>query len=109
MECVKDVICKKGMSCSISSFSSSSLSGIKDGNTSCLNSPFQAFELLTTYHDAVERDVHFNISCGAHNGKGILLRPKVNGYPEDVAITIEPHFLHEHEDTESEYTSSPYS
>ncbi|CAF4861656.1 unnamed protein product [Pieris macdunnoughi] len=58
----------------------------------------KAFEILSQYHEQPERDVTFNISCGA-NTKGIFLRPRPDEPPRDVAITIEPHFLHRDSET----------
>lgn len=66
----------------------------------------QAFDHLTTYHDQPERDVTFGIQCGSNNAKGILLRPKIEDVPKDVGITIEPHFLQDHNDMESKCSST---
>ncbi|KAL0901074.1 hypothetical protein ABMA27_006396 [Loxostege sticticalis] len=58
----------------------------------------KAFEILTTYHDAPERDVTFNVSCGVSNAKGILLRPRPGDAAKDVGITVEPQFAENHQD-----------
>ncbi|XP_052750158.1 tripeptidyl-peptidase 2 [Galleria mellonella] len=58
----------------------------------------KAFELLTSYHDVLERDVTFSIQCGPANSKGILLRPRPDDPQKDIGVTIEPKFLHYHDD-----------
>ncbi|XP_013176640.1 PREDICTED: tripeptidyl-peptidase 2 [Papilio xuthus] len=58
----------------------------------------KAFEILTKYHSEVERDVTFSVQCGPHNGKGILLRPRPADPPQDIGVTVEPHFLLDHTD-----------
>lgn len=63
----------------------------------------QAFDNLTTYYDQPERDVTFNIKCGQNNAKGIFLRGKMDDNPKDIAITVEPQFLEDHTDQESEW------
>ncbi|KAG6441933.1 hypothetical protein O3G_MSEX002060 [Manduca sexta] len=61
----------------------------------------KAFEILTNYHNQPERDVTFSIQCGPGNGKGIFLRPRIDDVPKDISITVEPQFLHDHEDVEN--------
>ncbi|CAG9796314.1 unnamed protein product [Diatraea saccharalis] len=61
----------------------------------------KAFEHLTTYSAEPERDVTFNIQCGTNNAKGILLRPKLDDFPKDIGITVEPQFLQNHCDEEN--------
>ncbi|XP_012543904.3 tripeptidyl-peptidase 2 isoform X2 [Bombyx mori] len=60
----------------------------------------KAFDLLSTYYDQPERDVTFNIQCCSYNGKGIILRPKLDDPPGDIGLTVEPHFLQDHKDME---------
>ncbi|KAG7310304.1 hypothetical protein JYU34_003059 [Plutella xylostella] len=60
----------------------------------------KAFDILTTHHDAPERDVTFTIECGASRGKGVLLRPRQGDTHTDVAVSIEPAFLHHCSDTD---------
>ncbi|XP_022822336.1 tripeptidyl-peptidase 2 isoform X2 [Spodoptera litura] len=61
----------------------------------------KAFDLLGEYSSAPERDVTFSIQCGPSNAKGILLRPRVDDVPKDIGITVEPHFLQDHNDMEN--------
>ncbi|XP_053618070.1 tripeptidyl-peptidase 2 [Plodia interpunctella] len=61
----------------------------------------KAFEILSLYHDQPDRDVTFNIQCGASNDKGIFLRPKIDDVPKDIGITVEPQFLQNHLDAEN--------
>ncbi|XP_059046932.1 tripeptidyl-peptidase 2 [Achroia grisella] len=61
----------------------------------------KAFDYLTSYHSVPERDVTFSIQCGAANGKGVLLRPRPADPPLDIALTVEPHFLHHHDDVDN--------
>lgn len=63
----------------------------------------QAFDNLTTYYDQPERDVTFNIKCSNSNAKGIFLRLKTDDTPKDIGITVEPQFLEDHTDQESEW------
>ncbi|XP_063827389.1 tripeptidyl-peptidase 2 [Ostrinia nubilalis] len=58
----------------------------------------KSFELLSTYHDAPERDVTFGITIGANGGKGVLLRPKPGDHARDLGISVEPHFAENHAD-----------
>ncbi|XP_032527236.2 tripeptidyl-peptidase 2 [Danaus plexippus] len=58
----------------------------------------KAFEHLVEHHAAVERDVTFNIKCGANNAKGIFLRPRADDPPRDISITVEPQFLEDFRD-----------
>lgn len=53
------------------------------------------------HHAAVERDVTFNIKCGANNAKGIFLRPRADDPPRDISITVEPQFLEDFRDQNS--------
>ncbi|CAH1153592.1 unnamed protein product [Phaedon cochleariae] len=53
----------------------------------------KAFEYLTTYHDAEERDVRFQIQCGSSNSKGIYIRSKQYTTSHIFKVSIEPHFL----------------
>ncbi|CAG4953707.1 unnamed protein product [Colias eurytheme] len=62
----------------------------------------KAFDILSTHHAAAERDVSFSVSCGAEGGKGVLLRPRAAEPPRDVAVTVEPTFLHDHTDPRNE-------
>ncbi|XP_050554700.1 tripeptidyl-peptidase 2 isoform X2 [Spodoptera frugiperda] len=61
----------------------------------------KAFDLLGEYSTSPERDVTFSIQCGPSNAKGILLRPRVDDVPKDIGITVEPHFLQDHNDMEN--------
>lgn len=61
----------------------------------------KAFEVLSTYHSQPERDVTFRLQCGARNAKGILLAPRVGDAPQDVGVTVEPHFLRDHTDVDN--------
>ncbi|XP_049882036.1 tripeptidyl-peptidase 2 [Pectinophora gossypiella] len=60
----------------------------------------KAFEILSSHHDAPERDVWFSLQCGsgAGAGKGVLLRPRGGDGPQDVPVTVEPQFLQDHTD-----------
>ncbi|CAG9136289.1 unnamed protein product [Plutella xylostella] len=68
----------------------------------------KAFDILTTHHDAPERDVTFTIECGASRGKGVLLRPRQGDTHTDVAVSIEPAFLHHCSDTDAILTVCTY-
>ncbi|KAH9635138.1 hypothetical protein HF086_000859 [Spodoptera exigua] len=61
----------------------------------------KAFDLLSEYSSAPERDVTFSIQCGPSNAKGILLRPRIDDVPKDIGITVEPQFLQDHNDMEN--------
>ncbi|KAF9420359.1 hypothetical protein HW555_003420 [Spodoptera exigua] len=61
----------------------------------------KAFDLLSEYSSAPERDVTFSIQCGPSNAKGILLRPRIDDVPKDIGITVEPQFLQNHNDMEN--------
>ncbi|XP_047985175.1 tripeptidyl-peptidase 2 [Leguminivora glycinivorella] len=61
----------------------------------------KTFDHLSTYHGEPERDVTFSVQCSPNNGKGILLRPKLNDVAKDVGITIQPQFLQNHLDMEN--------
>jgi hypothetical protein len=52
----------------------------------------KAFEHLTTYHDQPERDVRFQVTCGANNNKGIHLRGGMQDKVKDYTISVEPFF-----------------
>lgn len=52
-----------------------------------------AYDFLTTYQQAKERDVRFNISCGTNNTKGIYLRSKRRMLVQEFSISVEPYFL----------------
>lgn len=52
-----------------------------------------AYEYLTTYQNAQERDIRFNINCGTSNCKGIYLRTKKRVLNQEFSISVEPFFL----------------
>ena len=81
---------------------------VKFTSCKCFYFTKQAFDLLSTYHEQPERDVTFSIQCGPSNAKGIFLRPRLDDPPKDVGVTIEPHFLQDHNDAESECHFIPY-
>ncbi|PNF43825.1 Tripeptidyl-peptidase 2 [Cryptotermes secundus] len=52
----------------------------------------KAFEHLVAYHDQPERDVRFQVTCGASNSKGIHLRGGLQNRVKNHAISVEPFF-----------------
>ncbi|CAH0592745.1 unnamed protein product [Chrysodeixis includens] len=61
----------------------------------------KAFDLLSTYWSAAERDVTFAVSCGLRGAKGVLLRPRAGDPPADLGVTVEPRFLQDHTDMQN--------
>lgn len=53
----------------------------------------KTFDHLCTYQDAQERDVRFHVSCGSHNGKGILIRSLMPHKNHSFNVSVEPFFL----------------
>jgi tripeptidyl-peptidase-2 len=60
----------------------------------------RAFEHLVSYHEEVERDVRFHVTCGI-SSKGVHLRGGLQEHPKEVNINIEPIFLNADDTGES--------
>ncbi|KAJ9587783.1 hypothetical protein L9F63_018809, partial [Diploptera punctata] len=52
----------------------------------------KAFDHLVAFHGQPERDVRFQVSCGAHNSKGIHLRGGLQDRTKDHTVSVEPFF-----------------
>lgn len=53
----------------------------------------KAFENLTEFSDAPERDVRFKVTCGPNGNKGIHIRTGVLDMPKEQNVVVEPIFL----------------
>ncbi|KOB68032.1 putative tripeptidylpeptidase II, partial [Operophtera brumata] len=68
--------------------------------------PYSPYSIKRSLENSATYLSHFSVSCGAHGGKGILLRPRPSAPPEDVPVTVEPHFLRDHHDPEMQFSVS---